>query len=340
MKLILAILLITSVASAGNFYHKGKVFIPTPIAKPKPVDLTKFYKWRNGLKQRMAAQGINAKTLKYLDNITPNKQVIRLDKKQPEGTITFKQYNKRILSKQRIAKGRQMFKKHRKLLQDVSDVLNVEPQYIVALWGIETNYGSYTGSNDVLQSLVSLAYDGRRQQMFEDQLVLALQMLQNGDVKREQLKGSWAGAMGHCQFMPSSFVKYATDYNQDGKADIWNTHGDIFASIANYLSTMGWVKGQGMAVKVQVPPKYGRTLQAAGNKRLRKQPQSIAYWRKKGVVINTPINVNEAAIILPQEDDPTLGYLLFSNYDIIMDWNRSIYFATTVSELADAIVRD
>ena len=185
--------------------------------------------------------------------------------------MTQEQYLARVISDQRIMRGRELFAEHRPLLDEVSGKYGVPPQYIVALWGIETSYGDNTGGFSVVESLATLAYDGRRSEYFRGELINALKILDGGHIAAYDMSGSWAGAMGQCQFMPGSFLSYAEDYDGDGRRDIWDTQADIFASIANYLRQNGW-------------------------------------------------NADRD-----------------NNFNVLLKWNRSRYFATAVMQLADSI---
>ena len=200
-----------------------------------------FATWVKELEEDARAAGISEKTIEEaLGGLAPLPEVVGLDRKQPETRQTFERYRNRVLSESRVEKGRKLLKEHRKLLNKIAAEYKVQPRFIISLWGIETSFGSFLGGHQVIKALATLAYDGRRSEMFRRELIAALRILDRGDIALEDMKGSWAGAMGQCQFMPSSFLRYAVDYNGDGKRDIWNTLPDVFASIANYLSKSGW----------------------------------------------------------------------------------------------------
>ena len=313
--LILAIsLLISTQASAG--------------------DQASYDLWVNQFKQKARAQGISQTTLNAAFQGTKFlPRVIELDRKQPESKITFDTYKDRIVSQQRINQGRHELKKHWNILNEIGSAYGVQPQYIVALWGIETNFGSNTGGFDVIDSLATLSYEGRRSEFFGKELMEALKIIDNGHITAAQMKGSWAGAMGQSQFMPSSFNAYAQDYNKDGKMDIWNTQADVFASAANYLARSGW-KGD---------EKWGRLVRANAVTEAmidRTNKQSFYTWANRGVTLPNgdplPTADFKAGMVAP---DGLTGpkYLTYNNYDVIMKWNRSTYFATSVGLLADAI---
>jgi len=298
-------------------------------------DQASYDVWVSQFKQKARAQGVSENTLNAAFQGTKFlPRVIELDRKQPESKMTFNQYKDRIVSQQRINQGRHEFKKHRALLEEVGNAYGVQPQYIVALWGIETNFGTNTGGFDVIDSLATLSYEGRRSEFFGKELMNALKIIDNGHISAADMKGSWAGAMGQSQFMPSSFNAYAQDYNKDGKKDIWGTKADVFASAANYLARSGW-KGD---------EKWGRLVSTRGAMpeawNDRENMQNLDVWRNRGVTLpngaSLPYADIQAAMVAP---DGITGpkYLVYNNYNVIMKWNRSTYFATSVGLLSDAI---
>ncbi|MBU6234486.1 MAG: lytic murein transglycosylase [Alphaproteobacteria bacterium] len=308
-------------------------------AIPAHADEYGFAQWLYGFKQRAAYQGFDQSFLnRALTGTEYLPRVIELDGKQPEHKITFKQYKKNILTDQRIREGREKLSQHYNILSQVSEAYGVPPQYIVALWGIETNYGKITGGFDIVSALATLAYEGRRAQFFEKELVGALRILEGGHAGTDKLTGSWAGAMGQSQFMPSSYHKYAVDGNGDGMVDIWNSLPDVFASIANYLRTEGWNKdvrwGRAVKVPVSIPEAaYGR-----------ENMRPLSEWMRRGVkqADGSPLHMPsdgkdpKAALVAP-DGIGTPTFLVYENFNIIMHWNRSTYFATSVGLLADAI---
>jgi membrane-bound lytic murein transglycosylase B len=298
-------------------------------------DQASYDRWVIQFKQKAMAEGVSQTTLNNAFNgsrFLP--RVIELDQKQPEGKLTFAQYKERIVSAQRINQGRHELRKHRALLDEIGKAYGVQPQYIVALWGIETNFGGNTGGFDVIDSLATLAYEGRRAEFFGQELMKAVKIIDAGHISADAMKGSWAGAMGQTQFMPSSFLAYAQDYNKDGKKDIWNSKPDAFASAANYLARSGW-KGD---------ERWGRVVFPQGIKadmigRDKKRP--LSEWSSLGVtkLNGSPLPKNSgmlAGIVMPDGIGGP-AFLTYSNYDVIMKWNRSTYFATSVGLLADSI---
>ena len=297
-----------------------------------------FEEWLAAFKVEAEQKGISSSLLnKAFIGVQPKSRIIELDRKQPEGKITFAQYKKRVISQIRIEKGRRLYREHKALLDRVSAQYGVQPQYIVALWGIETSYGKITGGFNVIEALATLSYDGRRSAFFRKELIKALKIIDGGHISLADMKGSWAGAMGQNQFMPSSFHAYAVDGNGDGKRDIWMSLPDVFASTANYLSMSGWKADERWGRKVLVPVDFPKSLIG------RKIKKSILQWTGMGVTKAdgsplTHVPGIRASILMPDGDGGP-AYMTYDNYDVIMKWNRSTYFATSVGVLADLIVQ-
>ncbi len=218
--------------------------IPTQAeSSQSTINAQGFDTWLSAFKTKALQSGISKRTINAaLSNLKPNGKVVDLDQKQPEKKLTKEEYLANVISEQRIEKGRELMQENKALLDDISKKTGVEPEYIVALWGLESGYGANTGKFSIVSALATLAYEGRRRDFFESELISALLIIDEGHATMADLKGSWAGAMGQCQFMPSSYLAYAVDYDGDGRIDIWNNKADVFASIANYLSTVGWNK--------------------------------------------------------------------------------------------------
>ena len=212
-----------------------------PQAAVEASDAASFAKWKQDFSARAVSQGISAVTVKTaLATVKLNPKVISYDKQQPEKKLTKEEYLANVINQARIDQGRRVLAENRELLYAVKQLTGVEPEFIIALYGLESDYGKKQGNYSVINSLATLAYEGRRREFFEGELMAALLIVDSGKASLEQLKGSWAGAMGGCQFMPSSYLAYGFAENAGDKVDIWNNKGDIFYSIANYLSTVGW----------------------------------------------------------------------------------------------------
>ena len=303
-----------------------------------PAAAESFDSWLANLKREAASQGISQNIIdESLNGITPIPRVIELDRKQPEGTMTFAQYRERVINNNRIRKGRILLQEHHAALQKASQTYGVPPQYIVALWGIETSYGENTGGFKVIPALATLAYDGRRSDFFRKELINALKILDAGHIKPRDMKGSWAGAMGQNQFMPSSFHSFAVDGNEDGRRDIWTTLDDIFASTANYLSKSGWHEDEKWGRAVQLPQGFPTNLTGTDVKK------SLSEWKNMGITLPgggaLPVADGMRASVVTPDGLGGPAFLVYNNYNVVLKWNRSTYFATSVGLLADAIAQ-
>ncbi len=294
-----------------------------------------FPEWLAELRAEALAKGIRAETLDAaLDGIQPIERVIALDRHQPEGTQTFEEYMARRVTPALVAEGRAALRKNRALLEAVRDKFGVQPRFVVALWGVETRYGKYGGGFPVVASLATLAYDARRPAYFRKELFLALRILDEGHIAPEAMRGSWAGAMGQSQFMPSSFLRFAVDFDGDGRRDIWTTPGDVFASAANYLARSGWRGDQTWGRAVRLPAGFDPAL--AG----RAVQKRLSEWQRLGVRRadggDLPTRDLLASVVLPGGPGGP-AYVVYNNYRVILKWNRSDYFAMSVGRLADLI---
>jgi membrane-bound lytic murein transglycosylase B len=309
------------------------VFLSAPATAAQNFDV-----WLDGVRQEAKQKGISEKTVQIaLAGIKPIPRVIELDRKQPEGSMTFAQYYERVINDQRVKQGRYEYRKNRELLEVAAKKYGVPAHYIVALWGIETNYGGNTGGFKVVPALATLAHDGRRSSFFRSELMNALKILDEGHITAQNMKGSWAGAMGQNQFMPSSFHSFAVDGNNDGKRDIWGSLPDVFASTANYLSRSGWKEDQRWGREVSVPKGFPKSLEGKGTKK------SIDEWSKLGVTLPSggklPNATGLKASLIAPDGLNGRTFLAYDNFRVIMKWNNSTYFATSVGLLADQIAQ-
>lgn len=294
-----------------------------------------FADWLAELRAEAAAAGISAAVLDAaLAGVAPIPRVIELDRRQPEFTLTFQQYIDRVVPPARIAKGRAKLRENKALLDEIGARFGVQPRFVVALWGIETDFGRVDGGFPVIAALATLAFDGRRSAYFRKELLDALHILEEGHIAPAAMKGSWAGAMGQSQFMPSSFRRFAVDYDGDGRRDIWGTRADVFASAANYLAQSGWRDDQTWGRPVRLPARFD--MQAAGLQTRR----SLADWQRLGVRradgSDLPTRDIPASILLPVGDGGP-AFAVYENFRVTLKWNRSNYFALAVGLLADAI---
>lgn len=294
-----------------------------------------FDAWRGALRQEALSSGISAATFDTAFNgVQPIPRIIELDRSQPEFTMTFPQYLKRVVPQSRIDTARQKLWENRAVLEAIGAKYGVQPRFIVALWGIESDFGRRTGDFSVVASLATLAYDGRRSEFFRKELLDALHILEERHVSADRMIGSWAGAMGQNQFMPSSFRQYAVDYDGDGRRDIWATQPDIFASIANYLGSYGWKPDQTWGRPVRLPPGFDPNLVSL------EVEKPISAWQRLGVrtMSGGDLPSRELMASVVQPDGPGgATFMVYENYKKIMRWNRSTFFATAVGQLADYI---
>jgi peptidoglycan lytic transglycosylase B len=302
--------------------------LPAPAAAEEAFDA-----WLARLRAEALQKGISAPTFdNAFKGVAPIPDVIEKDQNQPEFTLTFAEYMTRVVSPTRVATARQKLKEHHALLSNISARYNVAPRFIVALWGIESNFGTRAGTYPVVGALATLAYDGRRSNYFRQELLAALRILEAGHITVDRMTGSWAGAMGQSQFMPSSYLRFAADGDGDGRDDIWTNTADVFASAANYLAKSGWKGDQTWGRPVTLPASFNANL---ASPRTRK---SLREWEKLGVRNadggRLPTRNLTASVVLP---DGTGGpaFVVYENFRVIRRWNPSDFFALAVGQLAD-----
>ncbi|NMT62481.1 lytic murein transglycosylase [Marinobacter orientalis] len=293
-----------------------------------------FYQCIERLETRAIDAGVSSQTAtEVLASAEYLERVIELDRRQPEFTTTFADYLNRRVNDQRVSKGRELLQEHRQLLDRVTRETGVPAPYLVAFWGLETNFGAYFGKMPVPSSLATLACDQRRSTFFTEQLIAALQIIDEGSIAAEQMEGSWAGAMGHVQFMPTVFLRHAVDGDGDGRRDLWNSLPDAMMSAGNFLEDLGWDGDYRWGREVRLPDSFDYEL-ADGRK------LSLEEWRKLGVtdafgnpLANEPI---KASLVVPSGHRGP-AFLAYKNFGVIMGWNRSEFYAIAVGHLADRI---
>lgn len=288
-----------------------------------------------GLEQRARTEGVSDSVVaEVLGQAEEVKRVIELDRNQPEFMRTFADYYDRRVTDERVARGRQLAEEHRALLGRIQREYGVPAHYLLAFWGLETNFGAYFGKIPTANALTTLACDPRRADFFAGELMAALKIVDAGDIAPEQMLGSWAGAMGHMQFLPSVFQRYAVDADGDGRRDLWGSVPDAMASAANFLRGIGWTPGLRWGREVRLPDKFDYAL--AG----RSRAQPLADWVALGLTNAyggslPPLDL-EAAVLVPAGHEGP-AFLAYDNFDVIMRWNRSEYYAIAVGRLADRI---
>jgi membrane-bound lytic murein transglycosylase B len=290
--------------------------------------------WVAGIRVEALRQGISPEVFDaaFAGIHEPSHQIKGLMHSQPEHRLTFIKYRNTRIDAYRIAIGRKKYKQNQELLEEIGRRYGVNPCFIVAFWGIETSYGSYMGNFPVIKALATLSYDSNRKEFFRKELFIALRILNEGHVDLADFKGEWAGASGQPQFLPSSWVKYAVDYDKDGHKDIWRSKPDVFASIANYMKLNGWRAGEPWAIQVKLPPKFDMALQG------KSIVKPVSEWNALGVRTENgqalPYQNMQGSIVQPL-GGPT--FLTFPNYQMILHYNNSIYYAGSVGYLADKI---
>ncbi len=305
------------------------------------IDNGDFATWLKELRAEARQKGISEVVLDdALNGIAPLPRVIELDRSQPEFSLTFEEYLGKVVSPTRKRVAAEKLREHDRLLTDVAAKYGVQKRFLVTFWGVETSFGRYLGSFNVPQALVTLAYDGRRSAYFRKELFNALTILEQGHITAAAMKGSWAGAMGQSQFMPSSFVNYAVDWDGDGKRDIWGTKADVFASSANYLAKAGWRDDITWGRAVALPSDSKINGKAALALAEAKTKMPLGDWAQAGVKSADgsalPARPLLARLIMPAGDNgPT--FLVYSNFDSILAWNRSNYYALAIGILSDTL---
>ncbi|MES2580622.1 MAG: lytic murein transglycosylase [Pseudomonadota bacterium] len=296
-----------------------------------------FDAWLAALKSEAKAVHISAQTIdETFENAEYLPRVIVFDRGQPEFISPFLSYVEKRVTTDRVAQGRALLFEHETLLSQIEVQYGVPKQILMAFWGLETNYGSNKGDFSLPSSLMTLAYEGRRAAFFRNQLFDTMRVVDAGHNTVAGMRGSWAGAMGHMQFMPSTLLKYGVDADADGRINIWTSLPDAFASAANYLSQVGWHKAELAAVEVTLPANFDYSLA-----RLNYRQHALA-WTKLGVLTiegNALPEQANAAILLPQGQYGP-AFMIFSNFDVIMDWNRSVNYALSVVHLANQLKGD
>ena len=294
-----------------------------------------FAEWLQGLRADARLAGIGDRTLeRALAGIEPIPRVIELDRRQPEFTLTFREYMDRVVPPARIEKGRQRLRENRGLLDAISAKYGVQARFLVAFWGVESDFGRLTGGFPVVAALATLAYDGRRAAYFRRELILALEIIDRGHVTPERMIGSWAGAMGQTQFMPSSFRSYAVDHDGDGRIDLWDSRPDVLASAANYLKRSGWKGDETWGRAARLPEGFDARLIGTGVVKTLAEWSALGLTRADGNPL--PARALKASVVRA-EGDKGPAFLVYDNYRTILKWNRSTFFAIAVGSLADHI---
>ena len=307
-----------------------------------------FSTWLESVKQEAIGRGITADTVaRALDGLEPLEVVVQRDRSQAETVLTVDDYVRRRLTPKFVKTANEHAAAERKTLTRVSTQYGVPSRVLVAIWGLESNFGRFSGVRPVVQALATLAWEGRRGAFFKDELMNALQIVDRGDIELAVMKGSWAGAMGQTQFMPSSYLKHAEDFDRDGDRDIWRSTPDVLASIANYLKAYGWQADQTWGREVKLPSGGANALfekvalRSTGCRAEREmsEPRPLAMWQKLGVRTidgRALPKVDRAASLLPAG---RRAFLVYANYETLLGYNCAHAYALAVGQLADRIRR-
>lgn len=296
-----------------------------------------FSQWLEELRAEASQLGISDSTLNAaLDVIEePLPRVIELDNNQPEYVQTFTAYMNNRMSQGRIDRGQALLKEHAALFARIQSEYGVQPQYLVSFWALESNFGDFTGGFSGINALATLAYDPRRSTMFRAELLTALKIIDEGHISVERMTSSWAGAMGQCQFMPSTFANYAVDGDGDGRIDIWGSVSDVMSSAANYLSSVGWRGDERWGREVTLPDNFDYTQSGPDS------TKTVTQWNSMGVTKSngSPLGNSEmeGSILLPAGASGP-AFLGYNNFRTTRKWNRPIFYAISVGHLADRFV--
>jgi lytic murein transglycosylase len=299
------------------------------------VENAGFSDWIARFQTRARAAGIRQSTLdRAFDGVRFEADVIRRDQNQAEFSRALWDYLDSAVSDTRVRNGSAALRENAEILRQIERRYGVEAEVVVAIWGLETAFGAVRGSTDIISAMATLAYEGRRRDFFEAQLIAALRILQAGDVSPRQMTGSWAGAMGHTQFMPTSYLDYAVDINGDGRRDIWSDNpADALASTANYLSEFGWTTGQPWGMEVTLPRGFDYAQTGERTKR------SVAHWRREGVRLADGGQIpdhGQSSILLPAGADG-VAFIIFDNFHVIERYNPADAYVIGVGHLSDRI---
>jgi len=323
------------------------VFLTTAgLQNPAPDEPPPFNQWRQELMAEARARGYSEDLLqRALADVEPLPQVIQNDRSQAEGIIGFDRYYSTRVTPQVISQGRGLARQHSAVLASIEAAYEVQRRVVVAIWGIETRYGRVTGNTPVFRALATLAWEPRRAAFFRGELFDALTMVARGDIDTATMTGSWAGAMGQAQFMPSSYLKFAEDFDRDGRRDIWGSTPDALASIANYLKAWGWDNKFRWGREVRITPAARARIEqetskpSEGCSAMRSMTKRIPLteWQRLGVRQANGAALPESDVPAALVDTDARSFLVYPNYDTILRYNCAHYYALTVARLSDQI---
>ena len=322
---------------------------PTPAATPDPTPTVSFDDWLTAVRAEAVTRGIKEATLDLaFTGLTPDPVIIARDRTQPELTQSLDDYVTARLNPKTLARAAEVARTDKDVIERVRATYGIPGPIMVAIWGLESNFGQFTGVRPVITALATLAYDGRRPALFRSELFQALAIVDKGLVNLPEFNGSWAGAIGQPQFMPSSFLKYAVDFDGDGKIDIWTSPADVLGSMANYLKTAGWTEGArwGREVKISktVMAKIEKAvpMRSSGCRARREMTQArpVSEWRELGVLEMNGTKLPAASLQASLVRGQKRNFLVYQNYQAIIEYNCSNAYAVSVGLIADKIAAD
>ncbi|QTM01540.1 lytic transglycosylase domain-containing protein [Mannheimia sp. ZY171111] len=350
---LVIISLALAACSSDNSEHYSRLDLAAKYGKSRTID--HFNEYVHFLKQKAAGAGVSTKTLNEQKFIHYNARAVQLDQQQaarkrnpnlpppPPNPNGVTNYLNKVLNQAKVNQAVERWYSYSVDLNRASQKYGVQKEYILALWGMESSFGRHQGRFDVLSVLATLAFDGRREKLFTQEFVNAMKMLDNGTINRDELLGSWAGAMGQTQFMPTSYLTYAADGDNDGKKDIWNNKADAFASIANYLSTVGWDNQLPWGVEVNLSAPIDLSFSGIEHNKAK----TLENWQTLGVYLAYPnqqevakmarLNGKKLWLIRPDKEAGR-AFLVSNNFRTLMDWNRSNNFGISIGKFADRIL--
>ena len=339
MSRVAAIAIALIVGTAALIAQEPQAIAPVPPLPPP------FDEWLAAVRTEAATRGIRPEIIEQaFTGIEPVEQILERDRAQAEFTLNLESYLRRRLTRPLTKTAQQMYTQYRPLLAKIGDQYGVSPRVVVAVWGLESNFGRFAGVRPTIPTLATLAYDPRRGPMFRSELFSALEILNRGDIELDRMKGSWAGALGQPQFMPSSYLQYAEDFDGDGRRDIWSSEPDVFASVANYLKQHGWAKdaawGREVKLTANARTEVGKIAMRESGCRAERamtDPRPLKAWRKMGVQTMGGALVPSAATEASLVRAGTRSFLLYSNYDAILAYNCAHTYALAVALLSDRI---
>ena len=327
-----------------NIYPKFKIFLIIYFVIFNPalsLSNEKFNEWLVGFKERAIVQGVSKETADIaLKNAKYLERIVALDRKQPEFFEKTYEYIEKRIDEKRIQTAKNLLNENLFLLDKVNNKFNVDKEILIALWGIETNFGVNKGKVDIISALSTLSFDNRRPEYFEKELIILLKLIDNKTIKYESLYGSWAGAIGNFQFMPSTIQKYAINFDDNTEIDLINSFQDSIASAANYLKMIGWNNKDLWGFEIKIDNNFDNSLINTDSRNLKNkisiaQLKSLGFKNKNGSEIKL-IDKKEGWVIRPDGEDGPI-YIVFDNFLRLLEWNRSLRFAITVGTLSDKI---